>query len=46
MDVALIVHHSFSQGKRLVNEKERLRIEQKELIEERDARLEVEFGIQ
>jgi len=38
-DVAMIVHHSFSQGKRLVNEKERLRKEQAKLIEERDAAL-------
>lgn len=38
-DVAMIVHHSFSQGKRLVNEKERLREKQKLLIEERDAAL-------
>ncbi len=36
-DVAMIVHHSFSQGKRLVKEKERLREEQQELISARDA---------
>lgn len=39
-DVAMIIHHSFSQGKRLANEKERLRKEQAELIEQRDAELE------
>ena len=39
-DVAMIVHHSFSQGKRLANEKEKLRKEQAELIEARDAELE------
>lgn len=38
-DVAMIVHHSFSQGKRLAKEKERLREEQALLIEERDAAL-------
>ena len=38
-DVAMIVHHSFSQGKRLVNEKERLRKDQAKMIEERDAAL-------
>ena len=39
LDVAMIVHHSFSQGKRLVVEKERLREKQAKLIEERDAAL-------
>ena len=43
MDVAMIVHHSFSQGKRLVNEKERMRKEQAELIEQRDAALEAAY---
>ena len=42
-DVAMIVHHSFSQGKRLVVEKERLRKEQSEMIADRDARLEAEY---
>lgn len=38
-DVAMIAHHSFSQGKRLVKEKEKMREEQAALIEERDAAL-------
>lgn len=38
-EVAMIVHHSFSQGKRLVAEKERQREKQAQLIEERDAAL-------
>ncbi|MBQ7399798.1 MAG: hypothetical protein IJW06_05015 [Clostridia bacterium] len=42
-DVAMIVHHSFSQGKRLANEKERLREEQAQLIEERDAALDAAY---
>lgn len=42
-DVAMIVHHSFSQGKRLVSEKERLRREQANLIEERDEALEAAY---
>lgn len=41
-DVAMIIHHSFSQGKRLAKEKERLREEQAEMIAERDARLDAE----
>ena len=42
-DVAMIVHHSFSQGKRLVAEKERLREKQAGLISERDAALEAVY---
>lgn len=42
-DVAMIVHHSFSQGKRLVVEKERLREEQSKLIAERDELLEAAY---
>ena len=38
-DVAMIIHHSFSQGKRLANEKERLRQDETKKIEERDAAL-------
>lgn len=41
-DVAMIIHHSFSQGKRLAKEKEKLREEQAEMIAERDARLDAE----
>ena len=44
--VAMIVHHSFSQGKRLVKEKEKLRTEQAEMISERDARLDAEYDAQ
>lgn len=36
MDVALIIHRSFSQGKRLVNEKKSLEKEHQELIEQRN----------
>ncbi len=36
LDVALIVHRSFSQGKRLVSEKEKLAEDNKKLIEERE----------
>ena len=39
-EVAMIVHHSFSQGKRLVKEKGKLREEHSLLIEQRDAALE------
>ena len=42
-DVAMIIHHSFSQGKRLKNEKERLREKQAKLIEERDSALEAAY---
>ena len=42
-DVAMIIHHSFSQGKRLAKEKERLREEQAQLIEERDALLDAAY---
>ena len=42
-DVAMIVHHSFSQGKRLVVEKERMRAEQSKLIAERDEALEAAY---
>ena len=38
-EVAMIIHHSFSQGKRLAAEKEKLREEQQQLISERDAAL-------
>lgn len=38
-EVAMIVHHSFSQGKRLVAEKEKLREKQSKLIQERDEAL-------
>lgn len=37
MDVALIIHRSFSQGKRLVNEKKALAKEHAEIIAKRDA---------
>ncbi len=36
LDVALIVHRSFSQGKRLVSEKKKLAEDNKKLIEERE----------
>ncbi len=39
-DVAMIVHHSFSQGKRLVKEKQKLAEKQAKLIADRDAALE------
>ncbi len=39
-DVAMIIHRSFSQGKRLVKEKEKLREEQAEMIKQRDAAIE------
>ncbi len=39
-DVAMIIHRSFSQGKRLVNEKEKLREQQAEMIKQRDAAIE------
>jgi len=39
-DVAMIIHRSFSQGKRLVKEKEKLREEQSEMIKQRDAAIE------
>ena len=42
-DVAMIIHHSFSQGKRLAVEKERLREEQSKLIADRDAALEAAY---
>ena len=38
-DVAMIVHHSFSQGKRLVAEREKLREKQSKKIAERDEAL-------
>ena len=38
-EVAMIIHHSFSQGKRLTAEKEKLREKQAVMIEERDAAL-------
>lgn len=40
LDVALITHSSFSQGKRLIIEKQRLALQQAKLIEERFAYLE------
>ncbi len=43
-EVAMIVHRSFSQGKRLVAEKERLREQQSKLIAERDEALEKAAG--
>ena len=43
LDVAMIVHHSFSQGKRLANEKEQLREKQSKLIAERDAALDAAY---
>ena len=42
-DVAMIVHHSFSQGKRLAGEKERLREKQSKMIADRDAALEAAY---
>ena len=39
-DVAMIVHSSFSQGKRLVKEKEKLAEKNKEMIEARDKAIE------
>ncbi len=44
LDVAYIIHRSFSQGKRLRDEKERLRKKQAQLIEERDAALEAQLS--
>ncbi len=38
-EVAMIIHHSFSQGKRLAAEKERLRENESKKIAERDERL-------
>lgn len=42
-DAAMIIHHSFSQGKRLKAERERLAKEQSQMIKERDAALEAEI---
>ncbi len=41
-DVAMIIHHSFSQGKRLAVEKERLREKESKKILERDEKLNAE----
>lgn len=41
-DVAMKIHHSFSQGKRLASEKEKLRKEQNALIEARNDKLDNE----
>ncbi len=42
-DVAMLVHSSFSQGKRLVKEKEQLAKEQQELIAAKEAEIEAEL---
>ena len=42
-DVAMIIHSSFSQGKRLASEKKQLAEKHKKLIEEREAAIEAEL---